>query len=243
MQTLKGDGLELDPKENILYLTSGGQRIGTGVGFPEGGHLTFLLSDDNGTPVVFYNGEKLEAQKLHELLMYYTDITRPVFCYQDGMRFPPFEVFYDMPPRRTQFSLKRAEEGYNSFYYFYAEHDGYNYSLKVKPSGYVCEATKGTAYRTAESKADDLSFDENEGTISLMSDGEPISDPVPISGPRGPQGPPGPQGESGVAAPINGFFTLSVDENGDLWVYSEEETSLDFEYDPESGNLYVVQEQ
>lgn len=206
-------------------------------------HLTFLLSDDNGTPVVFYNGETLAAWKLYELLMYYTDITRPVFCYQDGMRFPPFEDFDNMPPRRTQFSLKRAEEDYNPFYYFYAEHDGYNYSLKVKPSGYVCEATKGTAYRTAESKADDLSFDENEGTISLMSDGEPISDPVPISGPRGPQGPPGPQGESGVAAPINGFFTLSVDENGDLWVYSEEETSLDFEYDPESGNLYVVQEQ
>jgi hypothetical protein len=116
-------------------------------------------------------------------------------------------------------------------------------TLYVDLDVYNATAEKNTPYKTAESKADDLSFDENEGTISLMSDGEPISDPVPISGPRGPQGPPGPQGESGIAAPINGFFTLSVDENGDLWVYSEEETSLDFEYDPESGNLYVVQEQ
>lgn len=32
MKTLKGDGLELDPNENILYITSGGKRIGTGVG-------------------------------------------------------------------------------------------------------------------------------------------------------------------------------------------------------------------
>ena len=53
----------------------------------------------------------------------------------------------------------------------------------------------------------------------------------------------GDPGDSGILATIGGFFTLSVDDNGDLWVYSEEETGLEFEYDSDTGALYVVQEQ
>lgn len=49
MQTLKGDGLELDPKENILYITSGGKRIGTGVGFPATSGGEVWLVDGSGT--------------------------------------------------------------------------------------------------------------------------------------------------------------------------------------------------
>lgn len=63
-----------------------------------------------------------------------------------------------------------------------------------------------------------------------------------MTGPRGETGPQGPAGESGVCVPMVGFFSLTVDEEGNLWAYSEEENELEFEYDPESGNLYVIQE-
>jgi len=69
-----------------------------------------------------------------------------------------------------------------------------------------------------------------------------IQGPQGERGLQGVQGIQGPQGDSGIAAPVSGFFTLSVDENGDLWVYSEADTTLEFEYDSETGNLYVVQE-
>ena len=62
-------------------------------------------------------------------------------------------------------------------------------------------------------------------------------------GPQGEKGEKGDPGESGITTPINGFFTLSVDTDGNLWAYSAGEgTTPDFEYDTETGNLYVTQE-
>lgn len=59
-----------------------------------------------------------------------------------------------------------------------------------------------------------------------------------IAGPEGPQGPPG---ESGVTTPVAGLFTLSVDDNGDLWAYyADTETEPPLEYDDETGELYYV---
>jgi hypothetical protein len=52
----------------------------------------------------------------------------------------------------------------------------------------------------------------------------------------------GRRGQSGVATPLSGFFTLAVDENGDLWAYAEEDERLDFEYNSETGDLYIVQD-
>ena len=52
----------------------------------------------------------------------------------------------------------------------------------------------------------------------------------------------GERGDSGVTAPVGGFFTLAVDANGDLWVYSEDNAVPQFEFDAESGELYVLQE-
>lgn len=63
-----------------------------------------------------------------------------------------------------------------------------------------------------------------------------------LQGEQGIQGEKGDTGESGLAAPVSGFFTLGVDENGDLWAYSEEDAGLEFEYDSETGALYIVQE-
>lgn len=58
-------------------------------------------------------------------------------------------------------------------------------------------------------------------------------------GPIGPTGPVGPPGESGITTPVSGFYTLSVDDNGDLWAYYEDAGDPPaFEYDSETGNLY-----
>lgn len=53
----------------------------------------------------------------------------------------------------------------------------------------------------------------------------------------------GPPGENGIIAPVNGFFTLSVDADGNLWANSADEGSpLEFEYDTETGDFYIIQE-
>lgn len=52
----------------------------------------------------------------------------------------------------------------------------------------------------------------------------------------------GDRGDSGVTTPINGFFTMYVDGDGNLWVLSEDDLTNTFEYDAETGNLYFVQE-
>ncbi|MBQ8428578.1 MAG: hypothetical protein IJX30_00560 [Clostridia bacterium] len=49
------------------------------------------------------------------------------------------------------------------------------------------------------------------------------------------------QCDSGVTIPVDGFFSLAVDANGDLWSYSANDTPYNFEYDEETGNLYLLQ--
>lgn len=62
-------------------------------------------------------------------------------------------------------------------------------------------------------------------------------------GEKGEKGDKGDTGESGITSPISGFFTLSVDADGNLWSYSADgSTSPDFEYEADTGNLYIVQE-
>lgn len=59
----------------------------------------------------------------------------------------------------------------------------------------------------------------------------------------GEKGEKGDTGESGITSPVSGFFTLSVDSDGNLWSYSADgSTSPDFEYDSGTGSLYIVQE-
>ena len=59
---------------------------------------------------------------------------------------------------------------------------------------------------------------------------------------KGEQGEKGDRGDSGVTIPINGFFTMYVDEDSNLYVLSETDMSGVFEYDDTTGNLYFVQE-
>ena len=51
----------------------------------------------------------------------------------------------------------------------------------------------------------------------------------------------GPMSGGGITVPVNGFFTMAVDEEGNLWAYSADYgTTPPFEYDSDTGDLYVV---
>ena len=61
-----------------------------------------------------------------------------------------------------------------------------------------------------------------------------------IQGIQGPQGEKGEKGDSGISAPSNGFFTLSMEDDGDLYVnYPDNTSPPSFTWDPKSGDLYV----
>jgi hypothetical protein len=48
---------------------------------------------------------------------------------------------------------------------------------------------------------------------------------------------------TGVTAPVNGFFSLSVDANGDLWVHTSGDGNTPaFAYDSSTGDLYFLTE-
>lgn len=72
--------------------------------------------------------------------------------------------------------------------------------------------------------------------------GEPGKDGT--QGPEGEQGvigPQGPPGESGVVTPVNSFFTMSVDPDGNLWSnYADGGAAPEFELD--NGTLYFITE-
>lgn len=53
----------------------------------------------------------------------------------------------------------------------------------------------------------------------------------------------GEKGDSGVIAPVAGFFTLTVDDEGNLWAHSAEGGTVpNFEYDNATGDLYMITE-
>lgn len=57
---------------------------------------------------------------------------------------------------------------------------------------------------------------------------------------KGDKGDKGETGESGIQTQISGFFTLSVDENGDLWAhYADSDTAPPVELDSD-GNIYYT---
>ena len=77
----------------------------------------------------------------------------------------------------------------------------------------------------------------SSGELSWTNDGDKKNPAtVNIKGVKGDRG------DSGVTTPINGFFTMYVDGDGNLWVLSEDDLTNTFEYDAETGNLYFVQE-
>ena len=106
-------------------------------------------------------------------------------------------------------------------------------------------AAKGATYTPYVSEA---------GVISFTNDGGlPNPEPVNIKGPKGDngdKGEPGPQGtpgvkgdpgESGIVTPISGMFTLSVDEDGNLWAYyNDADAPPKFELDGAGDLDYII---
>ena len=86
----------------------------------------------------------------------------------------------------------------------------------------------GTTFTPSVSKEGNLSWNNDNGKENPAT--------VNIKGAKGDRG------DSGVTTPINGFFTMYVDEDGNLWVLSEDDLTNTFEYDEATGNLYFVQE-
>lgn len=65
--------------------------------------------------------------------------------------------------------------------------------------------------------------------------------PAGGQGVKGDKGDKGDRGDSGVTSPIAGFYTIYVDEDGNLWaVYPSADATPAFEYDSDTGNLYCV---
>ena len=90
------------------------------------------------------------------------------------------------------------------------------------------DGTDGTTFTPYVSATGDLSWSNDDGKENPAT--------VNIKGAKGDRG------DSGVTTPINGFFTMYVDEDGNLWVLSEDDLTNTFEYDEATGNLYFVQE-
>lgn len=199
--------------------------------------LTFMLTEADGQPKLSWNGQIMPNWAVIELLNMASYSNRPVFCFQKNMRFFKADGSVFIPAMYTPFSLMLSGSGEHIFY---CEQDGYKYTIKVEQDnarsvGAAPTAEKTVAYKTAESKADDLEVDGGE--LFLLSAGERISDGIPL-----PSGG-GSGGEGGVIAPVNGFFTMTVDSDGNLWAHSAEGgTTPDFEYDSLTGNLYFVTE-
>ena len=103
-----------------------------------------------------------------------------------------------------------------------------NWHIGTVDTGILAEGTEGTTFTPSVSEEGDLSWSNNDGKENPAT--------VNIKGAKGDRG------DSGVTTPINGFFTMYVDGDGNLWVLSEDDLTNTFEYDAETGNLYFVQE-
>ena len=104
-------------------------------------------------------------------------------------------------------------------------------------NGFVGTETEWLESLNGKQGATFTPYVSSNGELSWTNDGDKKNPAtVNIKGSKGDRG------DSGVTTPINGFFTMYVDGDGNLWVLSEDDLTNTFEYDAETGNLYFVQE-
>ena len=105
---------------------------------------------------------------------------------------------------------------------------------------------KGRDYFDGEDGKDGKSITVVSVTESPDDNGENVvtfSDGKKLVVRNGGQGGRGERGDSGVTAPLSGFFTLTVDEDGNLYALTADgDNAPVFEYDEETGDLYFVTE-
>ena len=65
-----------------------------------------------------------------------------------------------------------------------------------------------------------------------------------VQGVQGIPGVQGPPGESGLVVNVSGVYTLGVESDGNLYVYYDDGSDAipEYEYDPDTGNLYQILE-
>ena len=104
-------------------------------------------------------------------------------------------------------------------------------------NGFVGTETEWLESLNGEQGVTFTPYVSSSGELSVTNDGDKKNPAtVNIKGIKGDRG------DSGVTTPINGFFTMYVDEDGNPWVLSEDDLTNTFEYDAEPGTLYFVQE-
>lgn len=141
--------------------------------------LTLLLTEEDGVPFFSLNDQLVSSWYLSEVLFMAAATNRPVFCYQKDMHFYMEDGSAVRPMQYTPFTFTMSAEGVQTFM---CEQNDYKYSVTVESlMGYNPVAEKTNAYKTAESKADDLSFNETGDMLYLMSAGERITQGVRIN--------------------------------------------------------------
>ena len=133
---------------------------------------TFYLTGDYPGRILQYDGVQLLADRAFEILQDAVNNDAPIFCFQKDAAFEVEGGGTYTPPIGTPFYYN-SEAGA-----FRCERDGFDCTLTVGMFGYTVIAEKTTPYKTAESKADDLK--EEDGTLFLLSAGEPIGAGVPL---------------------------------------------------------------
>lgn len=114
-----------------------------------------------------------------------------------------------------------------------------NTAVESAKAALVSEKNAKLYAEDAEGHADDAKQQADKARENVEDALQEALDSGKFTGPAGPQGEPG---MGGIAVPVAGFYTLGVDDDGNLWVYAEEDEVPDFEYDSETGALYIVQE-
>ena len=133
---------------------------------------TFYLTGDYPGRILQYDGVQMIAGRALEILQDAVNNDAPIFCFQKDAAFEVEGGGTYTPPIGTPFYYN-SEAGA-----FRCERDGFDCTLTVGMFGYTATAEKNAPYRTAESKADDLK--EEDGTLFLLSAGEPIGAGVPL---------------------------------------------------------------
>lgn len=133
---------------------------------------TFYLTGDYPGRILQYDGVQMIAGRALEILQDAVNNDAPIFCFQKDAAFDVEGGGTYTPPIGTPFYYN-SEAGA-----FRCERDGFDCTLTVGMFGYTVIAEKTTPYKTAESKADDLK--EEDGTLFLLSAGEPIGAGVPL---------------------------------------------------------------
>ena len=130
-------------------------------------------------------------------------------------------------------------------------------SSELNAASSAAEAASSAAEAAKGEEAANKAIDMVDDVTEALENGDFIG-PQGVQGPQGERGEKGEQGiqgiqgekgekgdpgESGIVTAISGFYTLSVDSDGNLWVNSTgDDEAPEFEYDEETGNLYIITE-